>query len=477
MSHKKVIIITYYWPPSGGSGVQRWLKMAKYLPQFGWEPVVFTPENPELMARDEALLHEVSPNLKVWKLPIFEPYNLYKIFTGKRGETVKPGYISDYTDNTGNIHNIHNIHNTRNTRNTRNTHSPPDPTPKQQGGRKESRQPWKERLSLFIRGNFFFPDPRCFWRRPSVRYLVKRLKEEPVDCIITTGPPHSMHLIGKDLHRKTGIPWMADFRDPWTGFYYFKHLKMLPFTVKRHKRAEQAVVSEADIVTVVSPQMRREFLPLNPKKVEVIPNGYDESDFAVEAKRFDGKFTITHTGLFTRDANPDRLWQALAEIVAENEAFAQALNIVLVGQTDNAIKRSVEEAGLLPFCRFVPYVPHLEAVAYQKGANLLLLTLKKEPESKGIITGKLFEYLAAGKPILAIGPVEGDLSEILTECNGGTMHEFEDFEGIKRTILLYFRSFGCDKEWEDSRPQAIAAYSRQNLCGRVSESLNQLFLK
>ena len=428
-SPRRVLIITYYWPPSGGSGVQRWLKMAKYLPQFGWEPVVYTPKNPELMARDEGLLKEVSPNLTLWKRPITEPYALYKIFTGRKGQTIKPGFISNNTP------------------------------------------PWKERLSLFIRSNFFFPDPHCLWRRPSVRYLTKRLKEAPVDWIITTGPPHSMHLIGKDLHRKTGTPWLADFRDPWTGIYYFKHLKMLPLTIKRHKRAERAVVGKADIVTVVSPQMKREFLPLNPKKIEVIPNGYDPTDFEVEPKRIDGKFTICHTGLFTRNANPNQLWMALAEIVAEHSAFAQALHIRLVGQTDDAIRHSIEEVGLLPYCAFVPYVSHLEAVAYQKGANLLLLTLKKEPESKGIITGKLFEYLASGKPVLGIGPVEGDLAEILTECNGGTMHEFEDFESIKRSILYYFHLF-CRKEaWNASRHEAIAAYSRKNLCEKLARLL------
>jgi len=425
MSHpRRVLIITYYWPPSGGSGVQRWLKMAKYLPQFGWEPVIYTPENPELMARDEELLKEISPNLTIWKRPIFEPYSFYKILTGKKGAALKPGFISDTTEKSS----------------------------------------WRERLALFIRSNFFFPDPRCFWRRPSVRYLVKKLKKEPVDWIITTGPPQSMHLIGRDLRRKIKIPWLADFRDPWTGIYYFKHLKMLPFTIKRHKRAERTVVGEADVVTVVTPQMRQDFLSLNHRRIEVIPNGYDETDFEVEPKAFEGKFTICHTGLFTRDANPDNLWRALAELVEEDTSFAEALHIVLVGHTDGAIKKSIEEARLLPYTRFIPYVPHLEAVAYQKGANLLLLTLKKEPESKGIITGKFFEYAAAGSPILGIGPVESDLADMLVACNAGTMCEFDDYEGMKNSVMRWYggaqRSSGM-----------VSAYSRKNLCGKMAELL------
>ncbi|MCL2727186.1 MAG: glycosyltransferase family 4 protein [Bacteroidales bacterium] len=436
MNSRRVLIVTYYWPPSGGSGVQRWLKMAKYLPEFGWEPIIYTPQNPELMARDEELLGEISPNLQVWKRPIFEPYSVYKWFTGKKGENLQPGFISDST----------------------------------------KKSSWKERLALFIRSNLFFPDPRCFWRRPSVRYLKKQLKKEPVDWIITTGPPHSMHLIGKELHRKTGIPWLADFRDPWTGMYYFKHLKMLPYIVRRHKKAERAVVHEANVVTVVSPQMKRDFLPLGTKRIEVIPNGYDDDDFVVEREvETHHAFTICHTGLFTRDANPDQFWRAIASIVRENKDFAQDLRIVLVGQTDGVIKKSIEDTGLSPSTQFVSYVPHLEAVTYQKEANILLLSLKKEPESKGIITGKFFEYLAARKPILGIGPVDGDLAEILTQCNAGTMHEFEDFEGVKRSVLHYYSLFCQKKRWDASLPQAIAAYSRKNLCGKMAELLTSSF--
>ena len=376
------------------------------------------------MARDEQLLNEIAPDLQVWKRPIFEPYSWYKIFTGKRGQAIKPGFISEGT----------------------------------------TKRSWRERFALFVRSNLFFPDPRCFWRRPSVRYLQKRLKKEAVDWIITTGPPHSMHLIGKDLHKKTNIPWLADFRDPWTGIYYFKHLKMLPCTVRRHQRMERAVVREADVVSVVSPQMKREFEAWGPKRIEVIPNGYDEDDFGVAPVVFEGKFTICHTGLFTHDANPERLWQALAEIVAENEGFKERLLIVLVGHTDGMVKKSIEEAGLLPYSRFVPYLPHLEAVAYQKGADLLLLTLKKEPESKGIITGKFFEYLAAGKPILGIGPVDGDLAQMLRECKAGTMFEFDDFGGMKGAIV------GANNYSPLHLP--IAAYSRRRLCERMAGVLS-----
>ena len=427
----KVLIITYYWPPSGGSGVQRWLKMAKYLPEFGCEPIIYTPQNPELMAEDRALLAEVAPNLKVWKQPIWEPYAAYKFLTGK--QKIQPGFIADGT--------------------------------KKQG--------WRQSLSLFIRSNCFFPDPRCFWRCPSVRYLRKRLAAEPVDWIITTGPPQSMHLIGRDLHRKTGIPWLADFRDPWTGIYYFKHLKMLPFTLRRHKKAERSVVQEATAVTVVSPQMRREFLPLQPRRIEVIPNGYDETDFAVPAKGAEGFFSLCHTGLFTRDANPEALWEALAALAQELPDFREKLKIRLIGQVDAAVRAAILQAGLEQNLEQLPYLPHLEAVAYQKGADVLLLSLKKEPESKGIITGKFFEYLAAGKPILGIGPCDGDLAEMLADCGAGSMHEFEDFEGCAETIKTLYTQWCAQTPWQARHPEKIAAYTRRGLCERLVRQLLQ----
>jgi glycosyltransferase involved in cell wall biosynthesis len=407
--------------------------MAKYLPQFGWEPIIYTPQNPELMTRDEELLKEVSPDLKVWKRPIFEPYFWYKIFTGKRKRAINPGFISDHVQNVS----------------------------------------IKERIALFIRSNFFFPDPRCFWRRPSVRYLSKRLKTEPVDWIITTGPPQSMHLIGRDLRRKTNIPWLADFRDPWTGIYYFKHLRMTPLQVKRHKKAEQSVVREADIVTVVSPQMKRDFTSLQHTQIEVIPNGFDEDDFKVEPKNYDEKFAIIHTGLFTKDANPNQLWKALSSLANTTSDFRERLLIVLVGQTDGAVKESIEEVGLSSYTRFVGYVSHLEAVSYQKGADLLLLSLKKEPESKGIITGKLFEYLAAGKPVLGIGPVEGDLARILSQCNAGVMYEFEDFEGIKQYVKKHFNAFLRNSSIHAPLQEEIATYSRNNLCEKMAALLGK----
>ncbi|MBQ3521911.1 MAG: glycosyl transferase family 1, partial [Bacteroidales bacterium] len=202
---KKVLIITYYWPPSGGSGVQRWLKFAKYLPQYGWEPVVYTPENPEANSIDEALLKDVGPQTTVIKRKIVEPYGFYKALSGKKGSQIKANLVSS----------------------------------------SNNKKSFVQRLSLFIRGNLFIPDPRILWVAPSVRFLKKYLKENPVDAIVSTGPPHSMHLIAKKLSKSTDIPWLADFRDPWTGIFYFKHLGLSKFAYRRHRKLEQSVLNNA----------------------------------------------------------------------------------------------------------------------------------------------------------------------------------------------------------------------------------------
>ena len=236
---KRLLIITYYWPPTGGSGVQRWVKFSKYLPEQGWQPVIFTPENPEQLARDESLLRDVPACAEVIKRRIVEPYGIYRRLTGGRqGQEVNP--VNAQKKN------------------------------------------WKQRLSLWVRGNCFVPDPRISWVRPSVRFLKKYLAEHPVDAVVTTGPPHSVHLIGRGLKRALGLHWIADFRDPWTEMFYYKHLGLGPAADRRHHRLEQSVLDEADTVISVSPPVRDDFQAKTKTPVVLITNGFDEDDFRAE---------------------------------------------------------------------------------------------------------------------------------------------------------------------------------------------------
>ena len=276
---KRVLVITYYWPPSGGSGVQRWVKFAKYLPQEGWQPVIYTPENPEYTAIDHTLEAEIPHEAEIVRRPITEPYDIYRKLMGKGASTDMKTLTAGASK--GEVTEI-----------------------------SSGKKTFKQRLSLWIRGNLFVPDPRVGWVRPSVRFLKKYLAEQPVDVIVTTGPPHSMHLIGQRLHKELGIPWIPDFRDPWTRMYYLKHLPMTRRTWRRLRAMEQSVLDECSTVLAVTPLVQEEFQAQTKTPVAMITNGYDGGDFDQPVEP-DGLFNIVHTGLFAADGNPLNLWKAL----------------------------------------------------------------------------------------------------------------------------------------------------------------------
>ena len=370
---KRVLIITYYWPPTAGSGVQRWLKMSKYLPQYGWQPVIYTPENPEAGMTDESLLRDIAPEAEVIKRPILEPYAVFNALTGNKGKN-----SGKASAGSGAVNPINAV------------------------GHKSPLM----RLSLWLRANVFVPDPRFLWIRTSVRFLKQYLREHPVDAIVSTGPPHSMHLIARALHRSMGIPWTADFRDPWTRIFYFKHLPLTRRSRKRYAAMELSVLREADHVVAVTDNMVRDFLEeLGPGqqdkgKFHVIENGYDEADFTgITAAELPAGFNLVHTGLFSAEGNPHRLWKVLAELCRDLPGFGRDLHLTFAGKTDPEILAAVREAGLGDRLTDLGYIPHHEANRLQKAADLLLLPLREEPEAAGILTGKYFEYLAAGRPI------------------------------------------------------------------------------
>lgn len=444
---KRALIITYYWPPSGGSGVQRWLKFAKYLPQYGWEPVIYTPSNPEANTEDAALLKDIAPGTEVIKTKIWEPYSVYKALFGSKknisgeGKRIKANII---------------------------------------GSENKS---FSHKLSLFIRGNFFIPDPRCFWVRPSIKYLVKYLKEHPVDVIVSTGPPHSMHLIAKGVSKATGIRWIADFRDPWTEIFYFKHLNLSKWAFRRHRSLEQSVLDSADTAVVVSRQMQEDFARRTTTPVKVITNGFDHEDFETssatdEAMLHNGKFQLVHTGIFVDNGNPHLLWEVLGEMAALNPQFKEDLQIRLMGQVDDTVLQGIENAGLQENLHNMGYRPHTEVVQWQQRAQVLLLPLRKEPEAAAILTGKFFEYLASGREILAFGPTDGDLAKALRETQSGTIVDFYDKEAtraqLERLYEKYLKEKGenCGEENNMTRKKGelsepVMRYSRKFLTGEM----------
>lgn len=430
---KRVLIISYYWPPTGGSGVQRWVKFAKYLPELGWQPVIYTPENPEQLAVDETLAAEVPKEAEIIKTRITEPYELYKNFLKKSGHSKEAVEV-----NPVNAQNKSKL----------------------------------QKMAMWIRGNLFRPDPRCLWIRPSVTYLRKYLKEHPVDLIVSTGPPQSMHMIGLKLARLTGLPWIADFRDPWTKIFYFKHLSMTRATERWHRKMEKKVLDEADAVVAVSPLVQQDFQAMTQTSVELITNGYDECDFAdsrcEEAKGgADRDFVITHTGLFAADGNPTVLWEVLAEKCIKDECFKKSLKIKLIGKTDDQIIASIKAAGLQDNLIDLGYQPHAKAVEEQRKASLLILPLRKEPEYRAVLPGKLFEYLASWRPVLGIGQSDGAMSMILNMTKTGLVLNWEDKASIARFIdLCHDNHLKGKLTVEDAD---ISQYSRRELTRRMAE--------
>ena len=429
---KRVLIISYYWPPTGGSGVQRWVKFAKYLPQEGWQPVIYTPENPEQLAVDASLEAEVPAEAEIVKTRIIEPYELYRKFLRRSGHGEAAVEVNPVNARNKSVF---------------------------------------QKAAMWVRGNLFLPDPRCLWIGPSVRFLKNYLKDHPVDLIVSTGPPQSMHMIGRRLSLETGLPWIADFRDPWTKIFYFKHLAMMPSTMKWHQRMEKKVLDDASAVVAVSPLVQQDFQAMTQTSVELITNGFDECDFP-EGRCEDAfggpdkDFVITHTGLFAADGNPTILWKVLADKCRADENFGKHLKIRLVGKTDSQITDSLEAVGLSDNVINLGYQPHAVAVEEQRTASLLILPLRKEPEYKAVLPGKLFEYLASWRPVLGIGQTDGAMSIILNTTKTGLVLDWNDEASLARFIeLCWQRHLKGELTVEDAD---LSQFTRKELTRRMA---------
>lgn len=429
---KKVLIITYYWIPSGGAGVQRWIKFTKYLRDFGWEPIIYTPENPEYPSEDYSFEKDIPDNVQILKKRIWEPYNIYRNLFGKKGEKINAGFISE-----------------------------------------NKKKSWKEKLSVWIRGNFLIPDPRRFWIKPSVKFLEKFIGENQVDAIISTGPPHSMHLIGRRIKKAfPSIPWIVDFRDPWTKIDFYRELHLTLPADKRHQHLEKKVIQSADCVIVVSQGMLEDYRRLNPKRIELLTNGFDEDDLPKNQVHLDKDYTLSHIGTLNEARNPSELWKVLRKICQSDEQFDKQLKIQLIGKTDYSVLEDIQNNGLEKNLIKIDYLSHNEAIAKQLSSQVLLLLINKTENAKGILTGKFFEYLAAQRPILAVGPADGDVAKILDETKAGFIADFEDEETLQKIILNYYLQFQKGNLQLSNR--SIEKYSRKNLTCRLVEILDEL---
>jgi len=421
---KKVLIITYYWPPAGGSGVQRWLKFSKYLRDFEIEPVIYTVENPSYPILDNSLENEIPKELEILKQPIFEPNSILSVFSGKKKESA--GFLN------------------------------PNPT-------------FIGKTLQYIRANYFIPDTRKFWIKPSVKFLSAYLNDNHIDAIITTGPPHSIHLIGLELKKKLGIKWISDFRDPWTEIDYFQQLPLTKKATKKHQDLEQEVLINSDMVVVVGETMKDKFLK-HTNRIEVLTNGFDTIE-DLSTQKLDEKFSITHVGLMNSDRNPTILWEVLNEISNTNLNFKNDLRIKLIGKLDDAVIQDLKVFDHNTI-ETIPYLDHKDVSKYQASSQVLLLSINEVPSAKGIITGKIFEYLQAKRPILAIGPEDGDAAMILKNTNAGTIIGFKNKTVLKAAILNLYKDYKEGVLFVKSIN--IEQYHRKNITSQLAEVIKKV---
>ena len=422
---QKVLIITYYWPPAGGPGVQRWLKFVKYLQDYDVEPIVYVPDNPNYPILDESFIDEIPKNIKIYKHTIKEPYGWASFLSKKKTKQISSGMIQ------------------------------------------QKNQSLIEKILLWVRGNFFIPDARKNWVKPSVSFLTEILNKEKIKTVITTGPPHSVHLIGLQLQQKLRVKWVADFRDPWTTIGYHKKLKLSASSKKKHKDLEYLVLNSADSIVVTSTTTKDEFSTLTNKPIAVITNGFDGA--ISEGIDLDAAFTISHIGSLLTGRNPINLWKALSELIDTNTAFKEHLKLQFVGVVSEDVLASIYEYGLGPYVELIGYVTHKEAIHYQEKSQILLLSEIDSPDTVGIIAGKLFEYMRAKRPILGIGPKGWEVGAIIKETNAGVVFDYSDKSNIKSLLLEWFVKY--QKNNLKVQSTNISKYSRKELTAKLAAHL------
>ncbi len=428
---KKVLIITYYWPPAGGIGVLRNLKLIKYFREFGWEPVVYAPSNAHYPYLDDGNFKDIPKNITIIKRPIREPFKAFKFLSGRKKSESLNNIVQVRTKKPGIM----------------------------------------DRLGIWIRGNYFIPDARALWIKPSVRFLKNYLKEHPVDAIFTDGPPHTNTYIACKLSQTLNIPWIADFQDPWTQVDYYKDMKIGKRADRKHKAMEQEVFRTAKKISVASPTWKTELETIGANNVEVLYYGYDEDDFSkrtVNAERTG--FTICHAGLLGIDRCPDLFLKMLGELVSINPLVELQLN--LPGQVDFGVKEKIRLSGLDARTTYPGTVSRETALDMTMSANVLLLPLNQQSNAKGRIPGKLYEYLRTGLPIVAFGPEDSDVARILNETGRGKCFDYSSRDAAGYVAQLM--DDGARTALVDTTK--ISHFSNRELTKRVASWLDALIV-
>lgn len=428
----RLLLVAYYFPPSGGAGVQRVLKWTKYLRDFGVEPVVLTVEAGAYPKLDPTLTADVPPGVAVHRTSALDPYGVYGRLTGRSRQEA----VAEVT------------------------------------GHVAAAASPKERLVHWIRANVFVPDARIGWVPFAVRRGRQVIEDERIDAVLTSGPPHSVHLTGWLLQRLSGRPWIADFRDPWTDISYYDELPRTDTARALDKAFERGVLRRADRVITVSPAWRQLLLSKvqrDPSAFHVIHNGFDPADFEGDRESSGDhgeEFTLTYAGSLYGSRNPSALWEALARLRKIGEV--PRLRLRLVGRLGEDVKAALRHHGLDDIVDEIPYLPHAEAVREMQRATALLLVIEAYRHERGNLTGKVYEYLAAGRPILALGPAEGDAADLLRQTEGGHIFDRKDVDGVAAFVRELYTAWEAGAQPSGASAEAAAPYSRRAETGELA---------
>lgn len=432
---KKVLIIAYYFPPSGGPGVQRVLKHVKYLKEFGWEPVVLTVINGQFPARDESLLNEIPNDVKVYRTKIFEPYDIYRWFTGKKkGTAIDVNTIK----------------------------------------KDDQKISFKEKLAEFIRATFFIPDARIGWIPSAVKKAEEIIKSENINAIYSSSPPYTCSLIARKLKRKHGLKWVAGFRDPWTDFISTPKRWLIPKMIDRSQ--EKSVFKEADHIECawlgIIKDALAKYPDLDESKFHHVPNGFDSNDFPEVENINNHKFTFTYTGSLYGRRNPSSIFAAIEELIIEGKVKADKISFKFIGRFGSEVEEMFEKASFKSNIEVVSYVPHKESIRYLLKSDVLLLIVDESKESEDIVPGKVYEYIGVFKTVFALAPEESAISKLIHETNSGIIVHQSDKEKLKNEYLNLYESWMSGKIDYKPDDEKIKSYERRNSAKRLSELLN-----
>ena len=427
---KKVLIITYSWPPAGGIGVLRCLKFVKYLRDFGWEPIVLTAENPSYQFLDYDNLNEVPDGIEIHKVPIFEPINAFKKITGRKKDIP----LQNITNNSAQKRSI------------------------------------IDKFGMWVRGNFFIPDARSAWIKPCVKYLDHYLEKNQIDAILTDGPPHTNTVIGMRISQKHNIPWLADFQDPWTQVDYYSELYIGKRADRIHRALEQEVFQTAKKITVASPSWKKDLESIGGKNVDVIYYGFDETDFTEFSAKEEDSFIIFHGGLLGQDRNPETFFSVLSDLINLHPVIGNKIKLKFAGEVDLTVVNSLKKHKLLEYTELIGMIPRKQVIKEYEKASLLLLPINKADNAAGRIPGKLFEVLRTGKNILVLGPDDGDVKSIVEMEKRGRSFEYDN----KDLLQAYMSDLLLKKAENINLSGNIDAYSNRLITGKIAKYLDEV---